>query len=109
MHAIINRSAFGIGGTIIEPANARECDRAGAHRARLERDIKIALNEPLGAERRACRPDGNQLGMRGGVMVGERAIAGTRDNGAIVHDDAADRDLATAAGRARFLQRDVHE
>ena len=34
--------------------------------------------------------------MRGRVMVGERAIAGARDNGAIVHYDAADRDLAAA-------------
>jgi hypothetical protein len=42
-------------------------------------------------------------------MVGERAIAGARDNGAIVHYDAADRDLAAACGRARFLQRQVHE
>jgi hypothetical protein len=42
-------------------------------------------------------------------MVGERAIAGACDNSAIMHNDAADRNLAAAACHARFLQRQVHE
>src|SRR6185437_3202949 len=99
----------GIGGAIIEAANARERDRAGAHRTGLERDIEVAIDEPLRAKRRTRRPDGDHLGMRGRIVVGERAVAGARDNRAIMDDDAADRDFAAAAGRARFFQRQIHE
>src|ERR1700739_4344624 len=47
-HAGIDRAALGIGGAVIEPANPRERDRPGAHRARLERDIEVAIDQPFG-------------------------------------------------------------
>jgi hypothetical protein len=42
-------------------------------------------------------------------MVEKGAIAGARDHTAITHNDATDRDLAAAAGRARLFERQVHE
>ena len=47
--------------------------------------------------------------MRRRIAVGERPITGARHDGAVVDDDAADRDFAAFPGRARFLQRHVHE
>jgi hypothetical protein len=109
LHAVVHRAAFRIGGPVIKPADARKRDGARAHRARLERDVEIAIDQPLGTERRAGGADGDDLGMGGRVMVDERAIAGAGDDGAVMHNDAADRNLATVAGRVRFLQRLVHE
>ena len=43
------------------------------------------------------------------VMVGERAIAGARDDTAVAHDDAANRNFAAFPGAAGFLQRHIHE
>src|SRR5690242_800454 len=49
-HAALDRAALGVGGAVIEPADARERDRAGAHGAGLERNVEVAIGEPLGAE-----------------------------------------------------------
>jgi hypothetical protein len=103
LHAVVHRSALGIGGAVIKPANARKRDGAGAHRTRLERDVKVAIDEPLGAERGGGCADGDDLGVRRGITIGERAIAGACHHGAVVHDDAADRNLAAATGRPRLL------
>src|SRR5262249_56338676 len=48
-HAVLDRAAFRICGAVIEAADARERDRRRAHRAGLERDVEIAVNEPLAA------------------------------------------------------------
>jgi hypothetical protein len=109
LHAVIDCSPLGVSGPVVKPANARKRDGARAHRTRLERDVEIAIHQPLGAERRAGGAHRNDLGMRGRVVVGERAVAGTGDDSAVVHNDAADRNLAARARRARFLQRLVHE
>jgi len=109
LHAVFNRAALGIGGAVIEPAKAGEGDRARAHRTRLERDIKVAVVEPLGAEESRGAADGDDLSMRGRIAVGKRAVAGLRDDFAAADYDAADRHLAACAGGTSFLKRQVHE
>ena len=52
--AVLDRAALGIAGAEIEPAQARERDRGGAHGAGLERDIEIAILEPRRAARGAA-------------------------------------------------------
>ena len=68
--AMLHRAAFGIGRAEIKPADAGEGDGRGAHGARLERHIEIAVDQPLAAELRAGRADGKQLGMRRRVAQG---------------------------------------
>jgi hypothetical protein len=36
------------------------------------------------------------------VMIGKRAIAGARDDSAVAHNDAADRNFAPLAGGSGF-------
>ncbi len=108
-YAAVDRAAFWIECPVIEPANARKRDSAGAHRARLKRDIKVAISKAFGTERCGGSTDSGHLGMRGRIAIGKRAIAGAGDDAAIMHNDAADRDFPTLPRRACFLERRFHE
>jgi len=60
----------------IEPAKPREGDGRGAHGARLERDVEIAVDKPLAAKPGTSLTDGEELGMRGRIVKLKRAVAG---------------------------------
>ena len=49
-HAGLDRAALGVGRAVIEPPDPRQRDRARAHRARLQRDIEVAIDQPLAAD-----------------------------------------------------------
>ena len=105
MHAIFDRAALGVGSAIIEAANPSERQRGRAHGAGLERDIDIATVETLGAEEPLSgSADRDHFGMRGGVAVGNRAIAGPRNHLLAPHQNTADRHLAAASGAPRFFE-----
>src|SRR5437763_286036 len=106
-HAVLDRAALGVGGAVIEPPDTRERDRRRAHGAGLERDVEIALEEALAAQRLRRAADGHHLGVRGRIALGKRAIAGLRDHLAIAHQDAADRHLAGLRRDARLFEREV--
>ena len=108
-HAVLNSSAFGIGGAVIKAADPGKRDRCRAHRARFERDIKIAVIEPLGAQLARGLADDDHFGMRGRVAIGNGAVAGARNHLAAADQDAAHRHLGAFASGARFLQRHVHK
>src|SRR4029079_7551187 len=50
-HAGIDRAALRVCGAVIEPPDPRERDRDSPHRARLQRDVEVAINQPLGPDR----------------------------------------------------------
>ena len=107
--AMLDRAAFGIGRAEIEAADAGEGDRGGAHGAGLERDIEVAIGEPLAAELGAGGADGEQLGMRGRVAHGEGAVAGGCEHLAIgAHHHGADRHFAEVVGAHRLFEGKVH-
>ncbi len=108
-HARVDGAALGIRSAVVKPADAGERHRAGAHRAWLERHIKIAAIEPLIAERPGRGADREQFGMRGRIMVTDGAVARLGDDLAISHHDAADRNLAGGLRGTRLRQRRVHE
>src|SRR5215469_11776073 len=60
-HAVLDCPALGIGGAIIDAPDAGERDRRRAHRAGLERDVEIAVDEPLGAQRLRRAADRHHL------------------------------------------------
>ena len=108
-HAGFHRAAFGIGGAVIQPPDPRQRDRAGAHRARLQRDIEVAIDQPLAAGDLRGLPDGENLGMRGRIAVGQGAVSGRGDDLVIEHDHAADRHFAGFSGLFGRFQRQIHE
>src|SRR6516225_7096690 len=98
LHAIFDRPALGVGSAIIEAANPCERQRGCAHGAGLERDIDITAIETLGAEPTGGVTDGDHFGVRRGVAVGQRAIAGARNHLLAAHQHTADRHLVASAG-----------
>src|SRR3546814_17709216 len=47
--AVLDAAALGIGRTVVKPPYTRRADRGGAHRAGFQRDVEIAVREPLAA------------------------------------------------------------
>src|SRR4051794_28436023 len=51
-HAAFHRAALRVGSAVIEAADAGERQGGGAHRAGFQRHVEVAVDQPLGAERR---------------------------------------------------------
>src|SRR5436305_1796553 len=83
-------------------SDAREGHGGGAHRAGLQRDVKVAVDQPLGAEACGGLADRQHFGMRRWVVVAQRTVAGTSHYRTVADDHATDRDLAGAFGGACF-------
>src|SRR5580704_10104441 len=90
----VDRATLGIGGAVINAAEAGERDGARTHGAGLERDMEVAFGEPLAAERERGGPDRDYLAMGGRVAVGHGAIGRLRDHLAVAHYHAPYRHLA---------------
>ena len=108
-NAVLDGTTLGIGGGKVKSANSskRHCRRA--HGARLQRDVQIAVRKSLASHRGRGRTNGDKLGMRSGVAVGDDAVAGPRNHAAIPHDDASNRHLAPRPRRTGFFKRGLHE
>jgi hypothetical protein len=105
---MIDRAALGVESRVIEAAEARVCDRAGAHRAGLERHVEVAADKPLGARRRGGFADGENFGVRGRIGPFAGAVSGPGKDDAIARDRRADRRFAARFRRARFGEGDAH-
>src|SRR4029078_12497129 len=107
--AMLNGATFRIGSAEIESTNAREGNRGGAHGARLERDIEIAIDQPLTANLGACFANGDELRVRGWILKLEGAVAGAGEKlSRRARNHCADRTLAAIARGLRLRQRQVH-
>ena len=100
--AVVDRAALGVRSGVVEAAQAGQGDRAGAHRARLERHIKIAAGEPFGAQSRRGRADDEHFGVRGRIGELARSVPGAGDHAPAADERGADRRLAAQLGRPRL-------
>src|SRR5216110_1385587 len=57
-HTRFHRATLGVGRAVIQPPYSRKRDRGGAHRARLQRYIEVAIDQPLAADNFGGEPDG---------------------------------------------------
>lgn len=102
-------AALRVGRSEDEAADAKEADRRGAHRTRLERDEKVAAREPRPTEHPRGLPEREKFGVRGGVVQLLRAVSRAREHGALGREyRGADRHLAARARGARLRKRDLH-
>ena len=100
---VLDRTALWVVGAEIEPAQAGQADRRGAHRARFEGDVEIAIGEVLGAEPRGAGAQHQHLGMGGRIAIGLDPIAGSGENAALAIDEhRANRHLAARRRRLGF-------
>jgi hypothetical protein len=74
--AMGDAARLGVGRAVVKPSDPRGRDRGGAHRARLERNVKVAAGQPLGPEPGAGLTDRKHLGMGG--RVGHVRACGSR-------------------------------
>ncbi len=96
--AKFHRPALGVGGSKIEPPEAGEGNRPRTHGAGLQRHIEIAADQAFRADFGRRLPDGQHLGMGGGVPVGQGAVAGSPQNLSPTHHNGPNRDLAEGGG-----------
>ena len=102
------RSRLGIARAIDDGREPRQNDRAGAHRARLQRHEHGAAVEPPVANRSASQGESDSLGMRGGVVEGFSQIKSLRKNAAVSDDHGPDRHFAQAHGLVGESQGQPH-
>src|SRR5271165_5508262 len=105
---IVDGAALGVRGGVIEPAQTSERDRAGAHRARLKRHVKIAADQPFGANFRRGLADDEHFGVRSRIVEFARAVPGARDQGPVANESSADRRFAAQLGRTRLSESEAH-
>ena len=83
--------------------------RAGAHRARLLRHVKLAPVQPPVAEHALGLCDREHLRVRGCVLERLDLVEGARDDPPLMHDDASDRYLVRIECATRLPEGFAHE
>jgi len=82
---------------------------SGAHGTGLQCYEKRATGEPVVAQRRGRRAQGNDFSVGGGVQVAEDAILAASDDCSPLHNNCANRHLARLGGKAGFGESELHE
>jgi hypothetical protein len=107
--AVLDAAPLGVIGPKIDSPQARERDRRRAHRAWLERDVEIAIEQTLGLKRRTSTPDRDDLRVRGWIEQCARFIASAGQHSAVGADDhRTNRNLAAHGRRPCLLKRKFH-
>lgn len=106
---VLDTAAFWIPRPVIEPPDACERDRRGAHRARLKRHVEIAIDEAFIAQSRAGGADRQHFGMGRRIVKFTRPVSGYGEDIAPGrHNDRTDRHFAARRGRPRLIERKRH-
>ena len=108
-NAGFHAAALGVRRAVIQPPDPRERDCSRAHRARFQRDIEVAIDQPLGADGLGGLPDRQDFGMRSRISLGQGAVGGGGDDLVIPDNHASNRDFAGFSGVFGCFQRQIHE
>ena len=96
--AVVDSAGLQVFSTIVDAAQAGVGDGAGTHGAGLERHIEVAAIEPAGATHGERRPDGEELGMGGGIVQLAHAVAFGGQHAVACNDHGPDRGLTGCGG-----------
>ena len=105
---MFDTATLGIWRAIIQAADAGMGNRACAHRAWFQRNVKVAAGQAEVAATRCGRANRNDFRMGGRIIVAPIAILALTDDDAIARNDRSDRHLSGFGGPARQLQRADH-
>ena len=83
-----------------DAVDPREHDGAGAHRARLQRDVERAAVQPPRARDGARLPQRQDLGVRGGVLQALARVPGGGQHLLVARDHGTDGDVAGSSQSA---------
>jgi hypothetical protein len=97
-----------VGRAVNQTSHASLDERAGAHRARLDRRVNIHPGEPVVTEFTGGFAEGDDFRMGCGIAVGASAIAGDGEEFVFADDARADWHFAACLGLASCGQRLPH-
>ena len=84
-------------------------DSAGAHGAGLKGDVEDSVGEAVVAEKARGFANHDDLGVSGGIIIADGAIAGTRNHIVLMNKDSANGDFTGIRGSLRFGESELHE
>lgn len=102
-------ACLGIGGTEHHPFDSSVLNRARAHDARLQRDIKLTSWEPIIFQRKAGIAKRLHLRMRTGIVASNRVVMPATNDATVANHDRSDRHLALAHRLPSQRQGGAHE
>jgi hypothetical protein len=107
--AVLDPAALGVVGAEDQPANAEEADGLGAHGAGFQGHDKVASRQPGLAAQGGGGAEGEQFGMRRGIVASLDLVAGRGENRAVGgEDDGTDGDLPPRGGGTGGTEGQVH-
>lgn len=104
----VDRPGLGIGSAINEALDPGMHERSGTHGAGFDGGEQLALKQPVVAENASGLAQSDDLRMRGGVGVGDVAVAATGHDLAFADHDGADWHFAHFERAARRAERFLH-
>ena len=102
-------AGLGVGRSVDHAWQPSEHDRAGAHRARLERDVEHGVEDPPAGHRPCRLAQGEYLGVGGGVTAQLALVVCGRDRLAVAYDHCSDRHVVVLERALGLPQREAHE
>ena len=97
-------AALGVVRSVNEPRNARLDDGAGAHDARFERNVENGAGEAVVVQQARSLAKDDDLGVSGGVVVTNGAIARTREDRIVVNEHGTDGDFTSGCSGAGLIE-----
>ena len=104
----VNCSSLGVFCSVDQAADARVRDGAGAHRAGFDRDIQIAVQQAIIADRLRSFTKRQYFGMGRGIVGADRPIASPAYDLAIVDNNRANRNFAHRQRTLRLAKSFFH-
>ena len=105
----VNGAAFGVVRAVDEVWDARLNHRAGAHAARLNRDVECSAREAIVSQYARGFAKYNHFGVCRGITVANRPVAGAREDSAVTNQSSPNRNLSGSGRGARLGERFLHE
>jgi hypothetical protein len=102
-------AAFGIVGSVDKSGDSSLNNGAGAHGAGLERHVEGTIDEAVVTYPFRALANGDNLGMRRGIVIADRTIAGARKDHFILDQDRANRNFTSFCRSLGFGKREPHE
>ena len=106
---MVDSAALGVVGAEDEAPDAEQADGLGAHWAGLQRDDQVAVGQAGAAAVGGGFAQGQDFGVRGGVVAGLGAVSGAGQNGPVrPQHDRTHGNFTARAGGTGFVQSIQH-
>lgn len=102
-------AAFEVVGAVNKAGDAGLDDRSRTHATRLDGDVQTCVSKTIVFEKAGGLSDHDDFCVRARIAVANGAVAGAREDFAVMDEDSSDGHFAGFGGGAGFLERKLHE